>query len=187
MEAESQHSQASLFASGSEPASSMELFSEPAYSSSLSCTSQHSQNDISSHHLSTHTTNGNTEQTLWSFSRSVYTSIDHLKDGQSLSQDEGRGIQNIQLDQPSGQQHSQVCIILGAHYITIASLTCVSQGHNKYYMRYLSAAGSLRRRQQQGEGLGSTPLATGSRQGDTAHSKAAFERWKLKQQDRLEK
>ena len=54
-EAESQLSQASLFAS--EPASSLELFSEPAYSS-LSCPSQHSQNDVSSHHLSSHSLNG---------------------------------------------------------------------------------------------------------------------------------
>ena len=63
VESESQQSQASLFTSGSEPASSMELFSEPAYSSSLSCTSQQqqqqlSQNDTSSHHLSTHTLSG---------------------------------------------------------------------------------------------------------------------------------
>ena len=53
LEVESQQSQASLFASGSEPASSLELFSQPV---SLSCTSQqqHSQNDSSSsssHHL----------------------------------------------------------------------------------------------------------------------------------------
>ena len=65
--AESQQSQASLFTSGSEPASSMELFSEPAYSSSLSSTSQqqtqHSQNEAPSH-FSANTLNGKLSSTL---------------------------------------------------------------------------------------------------------------------------
>jgi hypothetical protein len=52
-------------------------------------------------------------------------------------------------------------------------------------MRYLSSLSKKQQHLQQG--LGSTPLATGSRQGDTVHSKTAFERWKLNQQDRLEK
>ncbi|CAI8047884.1 hypothetical protein GBAR_LOCUS26477, partial [Geodia barretti] len=55
-------------------------------------------------------------------------------------------------------------------------------------MRYLSSLSKKQQHQQQhGEGLGSTPLATGGRQGDTVHSKTTFERWKLNQQDRLEK
>ena len=68
------------------------------------------------------------------------------------------------------------------------------QSHSsRYYMRYLSAVslpGSLGKRQQYhcGEGEGATPLAAvGGRQGDTVHSKAAFERWKERQQDKLEK
>jgi hypothetical protein len=84
-----------------------------------------------------------------------------LADGKTHSQNEGRGIQNI-----SGRQQSQ-------------------DQHNKYYMRYLSSLSKKQQHLQQG--LGSTPLATGSRQGDTVHSKTAFERWKLNQQDRLEK
>lgn len=59
-------------------------------------------------------------------------------------------------------------------------------------MRYLSAtslsATLYNKRQQQMEPLNSTPLATaGGRQGETAHSKAAFEKWQLKQSEKLEK
>lgn len=47
---ESQHSQASLFNSGSELANSMELFSQPYSVSSHSSVSQHSQNHSTAHH-----------------------------------------------------------------------------------------------------------------------------------------
>ena len=105
-------------------------------------------------------------------------------DGQSQSQDEGRGIQNVQLDRTSGLHQSQVF----KHRVNFNSCTADlrPQGHNKYYMRYLSAMSlGKAQQQQQAEGPGLTPLR--SRQGDTAHSKVGFERWKLKQQDRLEK
>ena len=56
-------------------------------------------------------------------------------------------------------------------------------------MRYLSTMSSaLSDKRQGGEAADySTPVDTSGRQGDTAHSKAAFEAWKSRQQDKLEK
>lgn len=77
--------------------------------------------------------------------------------------------------------------------IAIALSPQVSGGHNKYYMRYLStrssALGGGRLGADSAEAVAdsSTPVATSGRQGDTAHSKAAFETWKSRQQDKLEK
>lgn len=55
-------------------------------------------------------------------------------------------------------------------------------------MRYLSAVSlSKLYKRQDVCAVSSTPLAGEGTHGDTVHSKAAFETWKSKQQERLEK
>ena len=63
-----------------------------------------------------------------------------------------------------------------------------SRGYNKYYMRYLSTvslSSNLHKKQQ--DSAYSTPLAAEGRQGDTAHSKAAFDAWQSKMEERAER